>query len=65
MADQAPGPQPLTQQLDNQQQWGDTKLINGQRCRRCGDWFNIGWLAYHGYPANPQLRLFDPPEQLP
>ena len=64
MAAQAPDPQPPIQQLDNQRPWGDTKVINGQKCRqcrRCGNWFNIGWLAYHGCPVNPQLRLFDPP----
>ena len=65
MSEPEPGDPPPTVQLDDQQQWGDTKLINGQKCRqcrRCGNWFNIGWLAYHGCPVNPQLRLFDPPK---
>ncbi|MCY4584458.1 MAG: hypothetical protein OXB98_00315 [Bryobacterales bacterium] len=65
MANQDPDPQPPTQQLDAQRQWGNTKFINGMRCRQClicGDWFVVGWFSYHGCSDNPQLRLFDPPE---
>ena len=65
MSSQDPDPQPPTRQLDDRQQWGDTRINDGQQrrqCRSCGNWFNVGWLADHCCPVHPQLRLFDPPK---
>ena len=63
MSDQEPDSPPPTVQLDDQQQWGETKLIDGIRrrqCLRCGNWFSIEYHVYHFCPVRKQLRLFYP-----
>ena len=53
-----------TAQPDDFTQWGETKIIDGAKCRqckRCELWFPIGWLAHHGCPLRRQYLLFNPP----
>ena len=64
-----PQPDPIAEPAlpDDQTQWSEPKIIDGAQCRqckRCGNWFHIGWTAYHGCAVSRQYRLFDPPEKL-
>ena len=52
-------------QLDDHEQWGESKTMDGlphRHCRRCGNWFIAYFLNLHFCPVPELQRIFGSPE---